>query len=304
MCAQSIALISDINGRYGSTDYHDRVSRAINSIVESRHDLVISTGDLVAGQKTQLKGDQIDQMWRGFDSTVGKPLSKAGIEFITTPGNHDGSALPGFEREQEKYLEHWSQRPPKLELTANSDWPRRYAVWFDDILIIAIDGTLPGRLQAADMRLLSNTLEQESGRAASVIVLSHLPLWPFAQGREKEVIRDDRLNDLFEQNKVDLFISGHHHVFYPGVDQSGVIHIAVGALGGNARKLVDSNRHEPFSYAVINMCDPGFNLSARKAPEFTDAVQLADLPETIHGPMGVLTRIDLATNSRLKPCTH
>ena len=46
-----IFVISDLNGSYGSTHYAPEVSTAINYITTQKPDLVISTGDHVAGQK-------------------------------------------------------------------------------------------------------------------------------------------------------------------------------------------------------------------------------------------------------------
>jgi len=297
--AQSIALISDINGRYGSTNYHERVSTAIDTIVASRPQLVISAGDLVAGQKKALSELQLELMWQGFEDTVRQPLADAGIEFISTPGNHDGSALPGFEQEQQQYHTHWAEKHPDLKMTADSDWPRRYAVWQDKLLIIAIDGTLPGKLQAADRAFLESTLDRDRAAAERVIVLSHLPMWPFARGREKEILRDPQLQKLLARYQVNFFVSGHHHVFYAGTDAAGVVHIAVGALGGNARKFVGEAASQPFSYVSLELCEEGFKLAARKAPGFTDDVTLSGLPASIEGPMGQLTRLDLSMKSGL-----
>jgi hypothetical protein len=300
--AQYLTLISDINGRYGSTHYHERVGSVIENIVAARPDLVISAGDMVAGQKKSLSQQQIDLMWQEFDRVVRQPLASAGIDIISTPGNHDGSALPGFEQETERYHQHWQDKHPDLELTENSNWPRRYAAWLGNTLIVAIDGTLPGRLQTPDIELLNSTLSQFREQAKTVMVISHLPMWPFARGREKEIINDPGLQALLVQYKVNFFISGHHHVFYPGVDDAGVVHLSVGALGGNARKFTGQTKRQPFSFVLLKICGEDYGLSARKAPDFTLDVLLSDLPETINGPMGRLTRLDLARGSVKSHC--
>ena len=48
-----VAVISDINGRYGATAYHPRVAVAMQRIIALEPDLVISTGDMVAGQRAR-----------------------------------------------------------------------------------------------------------------------------------------------------------------------------------------------------------------------------------------------------------
>ncbi|MCE8526768.1 metallophosphoesterase [Ruegeria pomeroyi] len=61
-------------------------------------DLVISTGDMVAGQQVNphLSSNQIAAMRSAFDDSVMIPLARAGISFVVSPGNHDASAYPGL----------------------------------------------------------------------------------------------------------------------------------------------------------------------------------------------------------------
>jgi len=44
-----VAVISDMNGSYGSTEYESTVDGAVRRIVALKPNLVISTGDMVAG---------------------------------------------------------------------------------------------------------------------------------------------------------------------------------------------------------------------------------------------------------------
>ena len=46
-----VAVISDLNGSYGSTVYHPAIKQDIARLVELKPDLIISTGDMVAGQR-------------------------------------------------------------------------------------------------------------------------------------------------------------------------------------------------------------------------------------------------------------
>ena len=291
--AEKIVVISDINGSYGSTTYHKRVSKAVEAIIALQPDLVIGAGDMVAGQKQPLLDQaHLDRMWASFNQVVGDPLKEAGIEFIISPGNHDASAFPGFELEQERFKAQWLNRLPGMSLLDGSDWPRRYALWLGKILIISIDGTRPGRLQKADLELLRTTLKREGSKAQSILVMSHLPQWPLAQGREKDIITDPDLSALLAQHEVDFFISGHHHVFYPGIDDSGVKHLAVGPLGGNARKFVGQSGREPFGFVVLDTCAEGYRVSAKTAPGFTEEIPFSSLPEKIKGMSGLLQRLD------------
>ena len=49
--ALDVVVISDLNGSYGSVRYDARVKNAVARIIEMDPDLVISTGDMVAGQR-------------------------------------------------------------------------------------------------------------------------------------------------------------------------------------------------------------------------------------------------------------
>ncbi len=98
--ALDVIVISDLNGSYGSVKYDARVHKAIKRIIEIDPDLVISTGDMVAGQRIpNLSDKQVREMWKAFHKDVSDPLAAAGIPFAVTPGNHDASAYRGFERE-------------------------------------------------------------------------------------------------------------------------------------------------------------------------------------------------------------
>ena len=62
--ALEVAVISDLNGSYGSTDYQAHVSDAVAAIVELEPDLVLVTGDMVAGQRMPILGpDKVRAMW-------------------------------------------------------------------------------------------------------------------------------------------------------------------------------------------------------------------------------------------------
>ena len=50
----NIFVISDLNGRYGSTSYSKEIDNSVNYIIEQKPDFVISGGDHVAGQKKGL----------------------------------------------------------------------------------------------------------------------------------------------------------------------------------------------------------------------------------------------------------
>jgi predicted phosphodiesterase len=292
-CGQSIAFISDLNGRYGSTSYHERVHRAVDTLVEKKPDLVVSTGDMVAGQKQpQLDQARLDLMWQAFNTAVADPLASATIPLAVTPGNHDGSAFPGFALERERFAAQWSSRTPGLAMLPGSEWPRRYAALLEDILLITFDGTRPGALPAAEFAFVERMLREHGARAHATVVFSHLPLWPFARGREQETLDDARFLRLLQHNGVDVYASGHHHVLYAGRDETGMIHLSAGALGGNARAFSAATTAQRHGFALLEFTPSELVAGFRVAPGFNAAAPLDDLPATISGPLGTLTRLD------------
>ena len=76
-----VIVVSDLNGPYGQIGLHPRVRKAVARIIDARPDLVISTGDMIAGQQPQPKlgEQQLHDMWVEFHRTVTEPLAAAGI---------------------------------------------------------------------------------------------------------------------------------------------------------------------------------------------------------------------------------
>lgn len=126
--ALRVVVISDLNGSYGSTSYSKRIPVAIQRIIEMKPDLVISTGDMVAGQRKPVLGaGEVRAMWAGFHRVVSDPLAQAGIPLAVTPGNHDASAYGGFEGERKIFGDEWRARKPDLRFLDGADYPFFYA---------------------------------------------------------------------------------------------------------------------------------------------------------------------------------
>lgn len=300
LAAQTIALISDLNGRYGSVSYHERVTTAVDTIVQLLPDLVISTGDMVAGQKQPpLSGNHLNQMWHAFNYTVADPLLKAGIPFVVTAGNHDGSAFPGFDLEREHFEAQWRARAPRLDILPGSEWPRRYAARLGTLLLVAFDGTRPGVLPEAERIFVERMLQRYGMSATATLVFSHLPMWPLTRGREHEIIDDADLLALLHRYGVDVYASGHHHAFFAGVDAAGMVHLGVGALGGNARAFSREKQPQPYSFALLNLDRGEVTVRALAAPDFMEEISSARQPVVIKGPLGDLRRLDQSV--RLRP---
>jgi predicted phosphodiesterase len=265
-----IAVISDLNGSYGSTGYGAAVSDAVSEIIARGPDLVISTGDMIAGQRGSPKftAAELGTMWAAFHATVSDRLTEAGIPFLVTPGNHDASAYPGFEAERAAHASAWDERRPRMALIDGADWPFRVAAEQEGVLLVGLDATLAGPLAPGDMDWLTGLLDTEAGRYRAIILFGHLPLMPISQGREEDVLADPALFDLARHAGVDLWLSGHHHAFYSGT-AGGILFVAQGALGNGPRKLIGEGEASPRTFTWIEIGEDGaIRVSAFPAPGF------------------------------------
>ncbi len=246
--ADSLALLADLNGRYGSTDYHPRMDEAVAAIIEQRPRAVIIAGDMIAGQADPpLDRAAIDAMWEGFDRTVYRPLARAGIEVLPVPGNHDASIYPTFALERQAYERYWSARRPATALAGQSSYPFHYALDLPGFTFLGLDVTAPGELDPPQRELLEARRRDAAARGIPLLVASHLPLQPISRGRERETFS---LPGGARAGEV--WVSGHHHAYYVATDTAGALHIALPPLGGNARSWLGSDLRSPFGYVALD----------------------------------------------------
>jgi 3',5'-cyclic AMP phosphodiesterase CpdA len=285
-------VISNLNGSYGSARYHQPVHAAVARIVGLKPDLVISTGDMVAGQRRpHLSRPQVTRMWQAFHQTVSDLLAAAGIPLAVTPGNHDGSAYRSFQLERTIYDEQWAPRRPEVRFLDDSGYPFHYAFEFGDTLFVSVDATTVGHLPRQQMEWLRGVLAKHGPDHRRRILFSHVPLWPFAQGREREYIGDPELQALLQEADVDLYLSGHHHTFYPGV-KDGVAFVSQSCLGAGPRRLIGAKSKSPHSFTWIEITEDDVRLAAYKAPRFDTQIDWTNLPERIRSSVAELVRAD------------
>jgi 3',5'-cyclic AMP phosphodiesterase CpdA len=286
-----VIVISDLNGSYGSTRYAPRIDRAIDRVIELRPDLVISTGDMVAGQRRpHLSRKQVRAMWSSFHRVVSDRLAAAGIPFAVTPGNHDASAYTGFKHEREIYRDEWLPRKPDLQYLDDTDYPFFYAFEMNGVRFVSLDATVLGPLRGDQLQ----RLERVAKGAHTVVTFSHLPQWPFAVNREREIIGDHALESLYRRTGVDMHLSGHHHAFYPG-EKDDVLYVSQACLGGGPRKLIGDRHRSAHSFTVVDVDDNGdISLFALKEPDYRKRIDLETLPRRIVTPQATLRRMDLA----------
>jgi len=290
-----VAVISDLNGSYGSTQYEASVATAVKRLVELRPDLVISAGDMVAGQRLHppLAAPAVTAMWASLHASVSEPLAAARIPLAVTPGNHDASAYPTFALERETFRREWLARKPAIRFLDDAQYPFRYAFVLGDVLFVSLDVTRVGALDAEQKRWLDALLGREGGRYTHRVVFSHLPVYPFTHGRETEVTADHDLEQILRRHAVGLYLSGHHHAFYPGYRQ-GIRFVSQACLGAGPRALLGAAGRSERAITLLEFPATGpVVVRALAAPAFTREIDRASLPRSISSRYGTLLRDDL-----------
>lgn len=294
--ALRVVVLSDLNGAYGSARYDAPVDAAVARTIALQPDLVLCTGDMVAAQRAKpLTRAELDAMWAAFHAHVSDPLSRAGLPFAVTPGNHDAALGANFALDRAVYREQWLPRQPKLALLPGSHWPFGYAFVLGEVFFASLDVTFTGPMPEAERRWLQSLLASPAAaQARQRVLFSHVPLWSFAVGREHERLADRRLEQVVIDGRVDVYLSGHHHAFYPGV-KDGVRYVSQGCLGAGPRPLIGTRERTPRSLTLIDFAaDGGLRLEALSGPGFDEPIDRQTLPPRIVTPEATLLRDDLA----------
>ena len=299
-----VAIISDMNGSYGSTTYASSVASAIQHISASRVNAVLSTGDMVAGQKSGL---DYQKMWDAFHSVVTKSLSSEEIPFLPSPGNHDASAGSNFKNERNIYVNNWnafpverfnSARPDETKLQFVADvaqnYPLNYAIKMGPAVFISLDATAVGPLINNQIAWLEDVLNKTAS-AKIKIVFGHVPLYPFTFDKTTEYLAygtakttyAERFEALLETHKVTYYLSGHDHAFYPGHRNGQVRYISVPLLGSGARKILTADgsgsiSKTSFLYLTFD-AQGNHSLEALESPSYK-AIPYASVPAAVVVP--------------------
>lgn len=320
-----IVVISDLNSQYGSTQYEPEVDQAIALINRWRPDLVLCGGDMIAGQKASLTKLQIKAMWQSFEDHIALPLRQNKIPFGFTIGNHDGSgAIKNqaliFEQERGLAQGYWHQKQHRLRLNFvdRANFPFYYSFKQKDIFFLVWDASTQD-ISKQQLAWVKQALASSAAQDATTrIAIGHLPLYPVATAKNKPgeyLANGPQLRSLLEQNQVQLYISGHHHAYYPGKkNKLELLH--AGALGQGERQLIGSNSPAQKTVTIVDIeLAPGVGTEANTHAETskgtvteTATAQLTyttydattwklispnHLPESISGEHGTIYRRDL-----------
>jgi hypothetical protein len=292
--ALRVAVLSDLNGGYGARTYGAAVHAAVDRLVEAHPDLVLSTGDMVAGQRGGL---DYDGMWTSFHAAVSDRLAADGIPFAVTPGNHDASGYPSFTHERSIYVAEWERRRPDVALVDDSHYPLRYSFTAGPAFFVSLDATTIGPLAPEQMEWL----DEQLGAAPQPvkIVFGHVPLHPFTEGRAGETIGDPALEAMLARHGVALFVSGHHHAYYPG--RRGALRlVSTACLGGGPRPLLGTHARSERSLLTFEVRADGIHeLDAWAGEAFDRPIDRATLPEHVGVGARRIERDDLGEPFRI-----
>ncbi len=300
-----LVVISDLNGAYGSIDYDPEVDKAIALLPFWRPDMVVCSGDMVAGQNPKLSENQLKAMWAAFDEHVAAPLRQAEIPFGFTIGNHDASSarsLSGgflFERERTVAANYWNEpsHDPGIEFVERYEFPFYYSFKFNDIFFLAWDGS-SAKIPEDKLDWVEQALESPEAQSAKLkILLGHLPLYGITEGRNKpgEVMANaDQLRKMLERHQVHTYISGHQHAYYPA--HKGELQLLhTGILGSGPRPFIDSQLPPQKALTVmdINFADPDLTNYTTYDMQTLELIELEQLPRFITGHNGMVLRRDI-----------
>jgi hypothetical protein len=300
-----LAVISDLNGPYGSTDYDPDVDKAMRLLPFWNPDMVLCSGDMVAGQDPSLSPEQIQQMWAAFDDHVAAPLRAMGFPYGFTIGNHDASGARGigdaflFQRERDLARAYWDDpaHDPGLTFSDRYDFPFYYSFTYNDIFFVAWDGS-SSSIPANQLAWVEQTLASpEAQQARMRVLLGHLPLYAVAIGRNQpaEVMDNaDALREMLERYNVHTYISGHHHAYYPA-HRGNLQLLHTGILGSGPRPLIDSNLPP---WKALTVIDVNFDTPELTTYTTYDLQSLAEieyeqLPRLLMGHNGMVVRRDI-----------
>jgi predicted MPP superfamily phosphohydrolase len=306
-----IVVISDLNSQYGSTQYEPEVDQAIALINQWQPDLVLCGGDMIAGQKASLTKLQIEAMWQAFDRHIALPLRQNKVPFGFTIGNHDGSGTSKnkasiFEAERKLAHAYWHQKQHRLGLNFvdRANFPFHYSFKQNDIFFLVWDASTQD-ISKPQLAWVKQALASPIAQNATArIAIGHLPLYPVATAKNKPgeyLANGPQLRSLLEQNQVQVYISGHHHAYYPG-KKSKLELLHAGALGQGERQLIGSNSPAQKTVTVVDIDVDTVTDTETATSQLTyttydastwELIPLNQLPESITGEYGTIFRRDL-----------
>lgn len=298
-------VISDLNSAYGSVVYDPEVDKAIKLLPFWQPDMVLCSGDMVAGQDPTLSDARLKEMWAAFDRNVASPLRQMNLPYGFTLGNHDASSALGvtgqflFQRERDATAAYWKEpaHDPGVNFIDKTDFPFYYTFEYQDIFFLVWDGS-SNHIPAEKLAWVEKTLASEKAQSAKMrLLIGHLPLYAVAIGRNEaaEVMENaDELRAMLEKYKVHTYISGHHHTYYPA-HRGKMQLLHMGILGSGPRPYIGSEQAPRKSLTVVDVkfASPELTTYTTYDMQTLQVIQNEELPRMIVGVNGLVMRRDV-----------
>ncbi len=309
---QRIVLISDLNSSYGSTSYIKQVYNGLNILTSLKPDLVICAGDMIAGQSLGLSAIQLQNMWSAFDKKILYKILSNNTAFSPCIGNHDASSSRGvngyvYELDRQQAKSFWQKRQNSLGLIFidGANFPFRYSIKQAETFAVFLDAS-SASISESDWTWAEEQLSSASARQAKLrLLIGHLPPYGIAKGRDRagEVLNQpSRLINLLNRHNVHLYISGHHHAWYPG--EVGTTNLlSLGAMGSGPRELLGNDGATRQTITVLDLpsqeselIETTFDLNK------LNVIKTDSLPSSIQSSLGEkLKRREGRINLSIKP---
>ncbi len=259
----TIGFISDMNGSFGSTTYDSYVQEAVALFVSQGVDLVISAGDMVAGQCSTASTCDEAAMWEGFDTAIYSQLKDAGIPFLFTLQNHDA----GNSWDLSAAIEFWTDtdnvpQGTTLTMVDDTDYPKNYSAVLDfdgdgtyDIFFVSVFN--PGDdLDEDELAFLDATLQSEEAKSARLrIVDTGQPLYAVSNPRNSAGYVTgprDEITQILRDRNVDLFVSGDSAAYFPG-KRFDIKMLSLAEMGGTGKAYIGEDQVPPTAVTCANI---------------------------------------------------
>lgn len=299
-----IAVISDLNGSFGSVTYQENILQLMEKLPSLNPDFVICGGDMIAGQSTALSPADVDAMWNGFDEFIATPLKDAGLPFAFTMGNHDAA----IEVDIEGAKRYWNiaENFPGYFPVDTTNYPF-YQSFLEkeggDFFMISWNAS-DANLSDEEIAWVREQLESDVAKNASYrFIIGHIPLYAVASERNgagNVMSNADSLLSLMEELDVHTYFSGHHHAYYPA-KRGNVDLFNAGAVGPGARNIIGSDL-DPFNaFTLVDVFIEEDTLiyntfrMPSSLPENLELFEEQELPEIVEGFNGFIIRRDINT---------
>ncbi|MBM0740299.1 metallophosphoesterase [Phormidium sp. CLA17] len=298
-------VISDLNDYYGATTYPQEVDKGVKLIPFWNPDMVLCSGDMVAGQDPTLTDTRLREMWAAFDKQVAAPIRQMKLPYGFTVGNHDSSSALGvsgkflFERERNATAEYWNDpaHNPGVAFIDKFEFPFYYTYEFKDIFFLVWDGS-SSNIPKEKLAWVEKALASEKAQSAKMrILLGHLPLYSVAVGRNQagDVMDNaEQLRAMLEKYKVHTYISGHHHTYYPA-HRGKMQFLHMGILGSGPRPFIDGTQPPRKAITIVDVKfdSPDLTTYTTYDIQTLQVIENKELPRYVAGMNGLLLRRDV-----------